>query len=216
MGSLWYESVCLLAGNDPTTPKYFTACGFGAWVAAISVGYSFVLLAFILVEDDCIGQPVKDFFARKATAQWEFVFGSLWAFIWFAFFCYGIDAWRHAPKCKIYTKYKTPSLRYCPETYGVLWVDNHVPGNAGAVIAFSFFSFIAWTALSFLAFKRHRAGDTSYDYQADKLDDDAGAGAIENGKGAANGGAGSNAPDSYQNDSYQTPGYGEDKQVAEL
>ena len=184
--ALSYESTCLMASWDPT--KWKPTCSFAAWVGAFSWIYAFVVLLYILLG---LFEPWKELVEAKLTAQVEFIFGSLWAFIWFVLFCDACDVWRKNPGCKVNMK-APQGQQYCPDTYNVIWEDNHVKSNSGSVIAFAFFSTLAWGALAFLAFKRYKFGDSSY------ADESTGYGAGDYTAPKADGGAAGGAADPYQ------------------
>ena len=67
--------------------------------------------------------------AKKYILLSDLLFSGLWTFLWFVGFCYLCDKWR---KTDNKLKSQFPS---------------HAKSNAGAAIAFIFFSIISWVGL---------------------------------------------------------------------
>lgn len=109
-----------------------SACGYG-----IFVGVSAFLVLTIFLITDAIFDNISNVMHRKYIVIADILNSSVWSFLYFVGFCYLADGWR----------------KHYDAAY---WGKSEVE----AAIAFSFFSFGVFVALSILAVLRYRQGVT--------------------------------------------------------
>jgi hypothetical protein len=109
-----------------------SACGYG-----IFVGVSAFLVLAVFLVTDAIFDNMSNVMHRKYIVIADILNSSVWSFLYFVGFCYLADGWRRNYKASFWGK-----------------------SEVEAAIAFSFFSFGIFAALTILAVLRYRQGVT--------------------------------------------------------
>eukprot|EP00128_Syssomonas_multiformis_P007313 Colp12_sorted_trinity150504_noHs@463 len=108
------------------------ACGYG-----IGIGVIAFLLAMLFMTIEIVGERLGT--AKRIFDIVELGLTAIWTFLWFVGFCFLTDQWRKS----------------------IDYNDSGIKNNAQAAIAFSFFSFFAWAASTFYAYRKYTGADSS-------------------------------------------------------
>ncbi|XP_070779224.1 synaptogyrin-2a [Enoplosus armatus] len=146
----WLFSIVVFAtitaeGYVNPVNKDETKCMFNDNDSACSYGVGIGVLAFLacvvfLILDGYFPQ-ISNAKERKFIVIADLVFSAAWTFLWFICFCVLASQWS-----------KTNSSAVAADA-------------ARAVVAFSFFSIITWSLLSYFAFGRYRQGVREFDQE---------------------------------------------------
>ncbi|XP_028266967.1 synaptogyrin-2a [Parambassis ranga] len=106
-----------------------SACSYGVGIGVLAF---LACVAFLLL--DAYFPQISNAKERKYIVMGDLGFSVVWTFLWFVCFCVLANQWSKTTESSV------------------------VPDAARAVVAFSFFSIISWSLLSYFAYGRYREG----------------------------------------------------------